>query len=212
MKIIRFFDEQDRPCYGHSYSDGKAILLEGELFGEFTDTGRQVPVKKILAPLEPAAIFGIALCVFTATSADRLGRQSAGPHFVHLADAFLHGQLHNRLPPPNDNDWIHSGGKVYVSFPPVPAVLMTPFVAVFGIGFNDTLFTLPFAALNVLLMFLVLQMLAREGLSAMSRRDNLWLTGLFAFGTGRRDGQGKHIGYPEHGVLHDQPAAHCIRR
>ena len=61
MKIIRFFDEQDRPCYGHSYSDGNAILLEGELFGEFSDTGRRVRVKKILAPLEPAAIFGIAL-------------------------------------------------------------------------------------------------------------------------------------------------------
>jgi 2-keto-4-pentenoate hydratase/2-oxohepta-3-ene-1,7-dioic acid hydratase in catechol pathway len=61
MKIIRFFDEQDRPCYGHSYSDGNAILLEGELFGEFSDTGNRVRVKKILAPLEPAAIFGIAL-------------------------------------------------------------------------------------------------------------------------------------------------------
>jgi hypothetical protein len=52
MKIIRFFDEHDRPCYGHSYSDGNAILLEGELFGEFTDTGRRVRVKKILAPLK----------------------------------------------------------------------------------------------------------------------------------------------------------------
>ena len=61
MKIIRFLDEHDRLCYGHSYSDGNALLLEGELFGEFTDTGRRVRVKKILAPLEPAAILGIGL-------------------------------------------------------------------------------------------------------------------------------------------------------
>ncbi len=61
MKIIRFLDEHDRQCYAHSYSDGHAILLDGDLLGELTDTGRRVSVKKILAPLEPAAIFGIAL-------------------------------------------------------------------------------------------------------------------------------------------------------
>jgi 2-keto-4-pentenoate hydratase/2-oxohepta-3-ene-1,7-dioic acid hydratase in catechol pathway len=60
MKIIRFLDEHDRQCYGHDYSDGHAILLEGELFREFTDTGHRISVKKILAPLEPTAIFGIA--------------------------------------------------------------------------------------------------------------------------------------------------------
>jgi len=129
------------------------------------------------------AIFGIALCVFAATSANRLLKQSAGPHFVYQADALLHGQLENRLPAPNDNDWIHYEGKTYVCFPPVPAILMMPLVAVFGIHFNDVLFTLPFAALNVLLMFLVLQMLVREKLSSMSLKDNLWLTALFGFGT-----------------------------
>jgi hypothetical protein len=60
---------------------------------------------------------------------------------------------------------------------------MMPLVALFGIRFNDVLFTLPFAALNVLLMFLVLQMLVREKLSSLSLRDNLWLTALFGFGT-----------------------------
>ena len=128
-------------------------------------------------------IFFGSLAVFALVSADRLLRQSQAPHFVYLADAFLHGQLDNRLPPPNDNDWIRFEGKTYVSFPPLPAVLMMPFVAVFGIGFNDVLFTLPFAALNVVLMFLVLQMLSREGLSPLTRKDNLWLTAFFGFGT-----------------------------
>ena len=61
MKIIRFIDEHDRQGYAHSYSDGSAILLEGDLFRELTDTGQRISVTKILAPLEPAAIFGIAL-------------------------------------------------------------------------------------------------------------------------------------------------------
>ena len=129
------------------------------------------------------AIACIALGVLAATSADRLVRQSQAPHFVYLADSFLHGQLDNRVPPPNNNDWIHFEGKTYVSFPPAPAVLMMPFVAVFGLSFNDVVFTLFFGAANVLLMFLVLQMLVREGLSAMGLRDNLWLTALFGFGT-----------------------------
>jgi hypothetical protein len=129
------------------------------------------------------AIFGLALCALSAASADRLLAPSQAPHFVYQADAFLHGQLHLRVPPPNDNDWIRFEGKHYVSFPPTPAVLMLPFVAVFGLSFNDVLFTLPFGALNVLLMFLALQRLRREGLTELDTRGNLWLTGLFGFGT-----------------------------
>jgi len=131
----------------------------------------------------PLLVFALSLSVFAATSADRMLKQSQAPHFVYLADAMLHGQFENRVKPPNDNDWITFEGKTYVSFPPVPAVLMMPFVAVFGLSFNDVLFTLPFAALNVLLMFLVLRLLVREGVSTLSDRENLWLTVLFGFGT-----------------------------
>ncbi len=128
-------------------------------------------------------LFLAALAVFAATSADRMFTQSRAPHFVYLADSFLHGQVHLRVAPPNNNDWVRFEGKTWVTFPPVPAVFMMPFVAVFGLGFNDVLFTLPWAALNVLLMFLVLQMLSADGQSSMSKKDNLWLTVLFGVGT-----------------------------
>ncbi len=128
-----------------------------------------------------ATIFVMALLLLAATSADRMLRQSQAPHFVYQAEAFLHGQLHLRVPPPNDNDWIVYGGKHYVSFPPVPAVLMMPLVALFGLKFNDVLFTIPFAALNVMLMFMVLELLRRENFSSLGRRENLWLTALFGF-------------------------------
>ncbi|MAD60333.1 MAG: hypothetical protein CMH49_02305 [Myxococcales bacterium] len=41
----------------------------------------------------------------------------------------------------------------YVSFPPLPALLMLPFVAIFGLAASDVWFTLIFAALNVVIAY-----------------------------------------------------------
>lgn len=73
--------------------------------------------------------------------------------------------------------------RYFVSFPPAPAVAMMPLVWLQGVDVNDVLFTLIFAALNVMLMFLLLQRMSRGGRSGRSRSDNLWLTLLFGFGT-----------------------------
>jgi hypothetical protein len=71
----------------------------------------------------------------------------------------------------------------YVSFPWFPAVLMLPFVAAFGLSFNDVIFTAAVAAFNPMLVFLILRRLRRIGLSARTTGDDLWLTLTFAFGT-----------------------------
>jgi hypothetical protein len=73
--------------------------------------------------------------------------------------------------------------KFYVSFPPFPAVLFLPFVAIWGLAFNDVAFTLVLGALGPILLFLVLRRLAARGDSNRSETDDLWLTGMFAFGT-----------------------------
>lgn len=73
--------------------------------------------------------------------------------------------------------------RYFVSFPPAPAVAMMPFVAATGVDFNDVLFTVVFAAFNVLLVFLLLRRLSEGGRSGRGRSDNIWLTLLFAFGT-----------------------------
>jgi len=73
--------------------------------------------------------------------------------------------------------------RYFVSFPPFPALLMTPLVAVLDYRVNDVWFTLFFAALNAALFFWLLQMVARRGHSDRSRSDNVWLTALFVFGT-----------------------------
>jgi hypothetical protein len=71
----------------------------------------------------------------------------------------------------------------YVSFPPFPAVLMLPFVAVSGLRFNDVLFTALWAGLNPALLFLLLRDLARRGLSRRQPGDDLWLTVMFGVGS-----------------------------
>jgi hypothetical protein len=73
--------------------------------------------------------------------------------------------------------------KYHVSFPPGPAILMMPLVAVQGYHVHDVWFTLFFAALCALLLFVLLQSLTRRGHCDRSRNDNLWLTALFIFGT-----------------------------
>ena len=71
----------------------------------------------------------------------------------------------------------------YVSFPPLPAILLLPFVAVFGLGTLDTLFWVLFAGLGPMLLFLVLRFLRESGRSQRSVRDDLLVTALFAVGS-----------------------------
>ena len=71
----------------------------------------------------------------------------------------------------------------YVSFPPFPAVLMLPFVAVAHLQFNDVLFTAIWAAINPVLLFLLLRRLQRRGYSKRSVTDDLLLTVLFGVGS-----------------------------
>ena len=73
--------------------------------------------------------------------------------------------------------------RAYVSFPPVPSLLMLPGVLVDGRHANDVIPTLLVAALILPLAFLVLRRLARAGLSQRSERDDLWLVAMLAFGT-----------------------------
>ncbi|MEX2316570.1 MAG: fumarylacetoacetate hydrolase family protein [Pirellulales bacterium] len=61
MKIIRFLDERSQVGLGRQHDDGRATLLEGDLFGQLRDTEEPAIVNKLLAPLAPAAILCIGL-------------------------------------------------------------------------------------------------------------------------------------------------------
>jgi len=71
----------------------------------------------------------------------------------------------------------------FVSFPPGPAVLMMPGVAIWGTAFNDVWFTLFFAALGMALLYVLLRKLSRGGRTGRSASDNIWLVVMAGFGS-----------------------------
>ena len=84
---------------------------------------------------------------------------------------------------PSDIDHRASSKHTFVSFPPGPAMVMVPLAAVWGYEINDVFFTVFFAALNVALLYVLLRRLSRGGRTGRGRREILWLTVLFGFGT-----------------------------
>ena len=75
------------------------------------------------------------------------------------------------------------GVQWYVSFPPLPTLLMLPSAAISGRGGNDVIPTVLCAALILPLALLALRRLAAAGLSARTVREDLWLVALLAFGS-----------------------------
>ena len=65
MQIIRFETGDGRVCLGAGFDGARARVLSGDLFADpengLTPTGEEVEVKRLLAPLDPAAVFCIGL-------------------------------------------------------------------------------------------------------------------------------------------------------
>jgi hypothetical protein len=71
----------------------------------------------------------------------------------------------------------------YMSFPPVPTLLMLPSAAISGRAGNDVIPTVLVAALILPLALLLLRRLASVGLSTRTLRDDLGLVATLAFGS-----------------------------
>lgn len=71
----------------------------------------------------------------------------------------------------------------FVSFPPTPAVLMMPLVKIWDWRVNDVWFTIAFASLNVVLIFLLVRLLTLRGHCERSEFEAIILAISFGFGT-----------------------------
>jgi hypothetical protein len=101
-------------------------------------------------------------------------------YFNRLADAFLNGRYWLLEAPSWLNELVPIGpGQWVVPYPPMPAVLALPFVALFGSAFPAQVYSAIYAGLAVGVVYLVL---GRLGLH-VRYRDRLALSGVFAFGT-----------------------------
>jgi hypothetical protein len=98
-------------------------------------------------------------------------------YFVRLADAFLHGRIYLTQAPSWLNELIPKDGVWYVAYPPMPAVVLMPFVAVFGTGFHQQIASSLCGGVSVGLMWLVL------GHFQLTRPARWMLTAVFGLGT-----------------------------
>lgn len=150
----------------------------------------------------PTAIFALTALVYALVLGPRAQGPSENNHYVHLAESWLNGQLAQLgARPPGYNDWacydVELGGvcrddayvrprdsqRWYVSFPPFPAAVILPAVALFGRDFSDPLYWAILAGLAPALLYVLLRKLREDGTSDRSARDDLLLVAVFAFGS-----------------------------
>ncbi len=103
-----------------------------------------------------------------------------GNNLVLQAQAWLHGHLDIGV---HIKDSIVVGGKFYIIYPPLPASLMVPFIAILGDKFSDVWFTWAFAALNIILLFRTLEVMRVRRISNRLPLENLIIALTFGFGT-----------------------------
>ncbi|HOU92646.1 MAG TPA: hypothetical protein PLU22_16445, partial [Polyangiaceae bacterium] len=109
-------------------------------------------------------------------------------HFALQAEAWLAGRLDLGGPPPphaGGNDFAFHDGRWYVVFPPFPALLLLPLVALAGGAERvpDGLAFLALAGVGPAALFLSLERLRRTGRGVGAAGTSLALSLLFAFGT-----------------------------
>lgn len=127
----------------------------------------------------------LAMVVYTGFAAYKgpLWQASMYAYFNYLADALNHGQLHLRELPATTHDLSYFEGRYFLYWPPLPAVLLMPFVAIFGVHFSDILFSIGVAGLNVALVALLLRRVTERGLIDLGAVQRGILVIFFAFGT-----------------------------
>ena len=136
-----------------------------------------------------ACIYLALTAVFFATaSPERLVGHTPYNHYALMADAWLHGRLDLGAPPPAytlNNDFARHAGKVYVSFPPLPAVLLAPVVALAGSveRVRDGQFFMWLAGIGPAVLFLAFEKLRRTGRSRHGEATNVALAVTFALST-----------------------------
>src|SRR5262245_11845108 len=61
MRLIRYSDPQGSIKFASQQADGSALEIDGDIYGQFSVSSRKAHVKKLLAPVQPTAIFCIGL-------------------------------------------------------------------------------------------------------------------------------------------------------
>ncbi|MGD0449480.1 MAG: hypothetical protein ABSA79_00310 [Candidatus Bathyarchaeia archaeon] len=145
---------------------------------------RKLPFYLTKTVLILVTLFIVAFIIYWVTGP---GYATNYNYYVRLADAFLHGRLYLLTNPSWLNELIPnpSGVGYYVVYPPLPAFLMTPLVAIFGVNLNQTLFGLFFGAASVPLAYLVAKDVTKKPIETQLKQEGayVWFAVLFGFST-----------------------------
>lgn len=120
------------------------------------------------------------LAVYGVLAGPRLGARPPHEH-IALAEALLHGQLAIDPSLAPFLDLSEFGGRFFVPYPPAPAALFLPAVAVFGRNVYHGVLHVLLAAAILPAFYLALRRFTSE--TAHNERERLWLVALLAFGT-----------------------------
>ncbi len=141
----------------------------------------QIVRNRLAATTWPAEGFGERWCIFAVFVAFLafygVTMYEPSPFNAHVRQAFalIHG--HTWIDAPNYIEHAQFHGRSYQLHPPLPAILLIPFVAWWGMATSQSLFSVVVGALDVALAW---KMLGRLKLTANAR---VWLTIFFGVGT-----------------------------
>lgn len=118
-------------------------------------------------------IFSIVIFFYFLTSAG----ETPYNYFTRLSESLLSGKLYLTQNPPWLNELIPIDSKYYVVYPPMPAIILMPFVLLFKGNVSQTIFSIILGSLNVVLVYILLRRVIQ------SVKTSLLVTFFFAFGT-----------------------------
>jgi hypothetical protein len=129
----------------------------------------------------PVAIFLMSFVAYYLATTEFFSRTPPDwyKHYVYLAEAMLNGglDLQSTGIPDFYQDVVRVGEEKYIPFPPAPALLLMPFVALWGTGTHEYTVSMLFGALNVVIFWYILRSL---NVSAFTQ---VLMVPFFAFGT-----------------------------
>ncbi len=103
-------------------------------------------------------------------------------YFRELAGAFLEGKLY-LANPSNTHDLVFFGGKYFLYWPPVPALVWLPLVALFGNGFPDGIPGMLAGLLNVWFVMRLLREFAQRAGHPLPDKTLAWAGAFWGLGT-----------------------------
>lgn len=130
-----------------------------------------------IANRESVRMAAVLLAFFVLVSAYLCAHYQSVQYYVYQADAFWHGQMHYAYPLADLRDTVTIDGRHYLPLAPLPAVMLMPLVALFGILPFQSYLMGVMTALTALFAYQVARRLS------LTQSPSIWLALAFTFGS-----------------------------